>query len=797
QADMFPGMAAGSKLSAAPPPANAATKGPGPSKPNESLPVDIQCDGLFRFEADPYKATFHDQVDVKRANPSGPYDQMTCKVLIVHFDPAAPSAPGAPAASDAAAGAAPVVAVAPSPGGPPAEPRKGGFPKLEPARIEATGNPVIIRSPSRRVQARGQKLDYNIKQNSGSLTGPGWFKGGVPDGEVTRPLEATWKQMLSFGPDADLQRLAIEGTAHVEVVGMGQLDAAGIYLYLKEVVDPSPQAGGKKELVPVRMQAISSNAAQTAAARQAGKRSLPGVHIRSPQLSGDVHHLQAWFTQAVAAEVPLVAGAAPLANSRGPTGPLAPPPVSVYAPNARGAASGPRAAPQPEGPPPQHYHIEGQLLQLEARVGRQAQVSRVHVEGRVCLTETRGADPGARPLIVRGDRLDVDESVPEHGKVWVAGQPAHVEARELSLNGNEIELDRGENLAFVHGAGQMTIAVPADLSGKPMEKPQPLELTWLGSMVFDGKEATFRDHVVGRLEDQRLSSDVLHAYFDRPILFTQPAPQAQPKISRVLCQGNVFLERRTLAAATGQVETLERMKTEVLSVEPITGNLAASGPGWVRSVRVDNGHGVALPGAHSAPPPGAGAALPPRPDTLRPDQLHPPGTAQEKGLAFLGIHFEGRLTGNQQRHTMNFQDRVRCAYGPATSWDTVLDPDDPDKLGPTGVALLCDALQIVQAPAMPAHEASFQLDAAGNVRVEGQTYSARSETMTFDQEKDLLILKGNMRTPATLSRQEQIGGNSSNVLANRIMFWPKTNRTSLDGVQQLNANNTGPTGGRH
>ncbi|HEY2840476.1 MAG TPA: hypothetical protein VGJ26_15070, partial [Pirellulales bacterium] len=44
QADMFPGMASGSKLSAAPP-SSAGAKGPAPPKPNESLPVDIQCDG--------------------------------------------------------------------------------------------------------------------------------------------------------------------------------------------------------------------------------------------------------------------------------------------------------------------------------------------------------------------------------------------------------------------------------------------------------------------------------------------------------------------------------------------------------------------------------------------------------------------------------------------------------------------------------------------------------------------------------------------------------------------------------
>ena len=131
--------------------------------------------------------------------------------------------------------------------------------------------------------------------------------------------------------------------------------------------------------------------------------------------------------------------------------------------------------------------------------------------------------------------------------------------------------------------------------------------------------------------------------------------------------------------------SLEHMQAVDLTeiYKPTSGDVLARGPGWVRRVWIDTGSG--LPGFQG---PQAAAAAPPE--------------KPAEHLAYLGIDFQGRLTGNQQRQMMDFYDKVRCVYGPVPDWDTILEPDDPDKLvvqTKRHVLLTSDSLQVVQTQA--------------------------------------------------------------------------------------------------
>ena len=59
---------------------------PAAGKP-QSVPVEITCRGPFHFDMVGHMATFHDRVEVMKANPYGPSDQLACELLSLYFIP--------------------------------------------------------------------------------------------------------------------------------------------------------------------------------------------------------------------------------------------------------------------------------------------------------------------------------------------------------------------------------------------------------------------------------------------------------------------------------------------------------------------------------------------------------------------------------------------------------------------------------------------------------------------------------------------------------------------------------------
>jgi len=69
--------------------------------------------------------------------------------------------------------------------------------------------------------------------------------------------------------------------------------------------------------------------------------------------------------------------------------------------------------------------------------------------------------------------------------------------------------------------------------------------------------------------------------------------------------------------------------------------------------------------------------------------------------------------------------------------------------------------------------------------IEGMLFTARGARMSFNQKKDLMILEGYGRNPATLYYQEVVGGEEQKLHAKRIKYWPKTKATSIGGAQSM------------
>ena len=456
--------------------------------------------------------------------------------------------------------------------------------------------------------------------------------------------------------------------------------------------------------------------------------------------------------------------------------PLANPPVTQ-----RPSAAAP-------APPPSQYHIRGQLARMLINVEDKAmRLREIVVEKNVKLTETRTKLPTEQPLLIQGDTLQLTQTTPTASYVVVTGAPAYVEARGMTMSGGKLTLDRPNpqaNLFGIPGQGVMTLPMDRDLQGKPTGNRELLNLTWQGSLTFDGLTAKFERGVEARMSTQSLRTDRMDVIFTRPIAMgNSDVNQPQPEIERVNCYDGAFVESRTFEQQ--QLKAVERMTARTLSLHRPSGDFAADGPGEVVSVRLGKPKD---PNARDARNPLLGqgaignAGVPPIP-------LGPGGGNAAAGatptINYLNTRFQRSLRGNEIRREMTFSNQVRVLYGPVPDWNSVIDPDRPEQWAQQTVLIDADQLQINAVRDEATKTDSYNLVAEGNTLVEGTTFTARAPRLTYAQSKDLLVIEGDARTDAELHHQKQVGGQNSDTKAHRFMIWPSTNRVQVDGATFL------------
>ncbi len=774
------------------------------------LPVEVTCKGPFRFDVIKKVATFENQVNVLRINPTGPSDQLNCELLSVFFtdsaDPAASRSKGS---------------------GKRGKKQPAGSLKLRPQRIEAHGDPVVVHAPSEGVHARGQRLEYELKTgrivldgshpvmlqqdtneiharslqyqpaDTGELgrvvaKGPGWLRGRM-DERPDQLLEARWRELLRVRPDGENQLISFSGDAGLKFRGIGQLEAEEIHFWLLESKPPSPQE--KSRLRPDRM-----------LARRA-------VRMHSRGLSGTVEQLEVWFEPSTTggrdddlrptAEItrkPAVPSQAPLGGRPQGPRPAASSPFSALPDGLRNSDSPPATAPvrapsggsrhgdlppatQTTGQPTsgsatrqQHFRISGRLLRARMLLQEDGhtELSQLTVEDGVQFVETQTKQPDERPLLIRGDRLHVVDAAKPYAAITVTGRPAHFQGRGLGLTGPNINLNRGTNRLWIDAPGRMDLPIDRDLEGRRLANAGRMQIHWQDGMVFDGRTAKFEEAVTVTAPNWNLQTETLEVQFKTPIDFSDDKIEQDPKVQRLLCRGGVFMESVTFDAKAEQKQTShEQMQVTDLAVNLDSGALTAGGPGWVSSVRRGSDNPLA----------GRNGPGPPRPAKA----LEPAAGGSDDQLRGLHVRFQGSITGNviEGRREMTFRDRVRAAYAPVDAWEARLDVNDPDSLGPDGVVMYCDRLSVNQMAGPQAKGDTLELVAEGNTVVEGSKFTARAIRMAYAQAKGLLILEGDGRTDAKLFRQQRVGDPSSEFAARKIFYWPETQAMKFEGARSL------------
>ncbi len=810
--------------------ADATTAQPQPnSLKTRQLPVEVRCQGPFQFDLIAYIATFHDAVDVRRPNPlGGQGDQMNCELLSIFFAP------------KESAGA---------PNGKPDQTKKSAakpqaMPQLEPRRFEAKGIPVVVHAPSRNVDARAQTLQYDIvtgrmgMQSSDEVElhqesneahaksfvyepgpdgawlgyldsdGPGWLTAASRDNPEQR-FQARWAKKLTMLPQDQNHVISLTGSAWASYADRGSLSADEIHVWLYEV----PVA--QRTAQPQRRRTGNSSGGTGDALtwiRPVKMFADGGVNIDSPQLSGHVKRMNAWFREpALGSQVNQIAadnGPAPPSSSRPSTPQRSP------------------LAPRNSGAPQAHYEIKrGGLLEAWLTSGRQAQVEDVVLKDDVEFIQTPGPDDTQPPLQLVGDQITVLHA--PDAEIAVQGHPGQIGAQGLMMFGSAIQLNRPESRLWINGAGRMTWT-GARASAKPAAQPDanaaapsdafsvdgPMDIDWRDKMTFDGRTALYEGDVVShrvgnRIEDdgrrsqltQTVRTPSLEVTLHEPVNFAdlRPGPQTAERrqMEQMKCHGDVQLENRELI--DGHPAALEQMQLRDLVVSGITGAMSSQGPGRLYSWRLGSPSALLTPQATLAnrTTGRAGNPITALPVATGAAAASKPVTPQ---IYYLDVQFQNGITGNVLgRRQLTFNDQVRSLYGPVGAWDARLDPDDPHGIAPQCMLLSCDQMTVSEAgPRVNGGRSPMEMDARGNTRTEGQgetgeMFTAEAAGLSYSEAKGMLILRGDGRSDAQLFRQERPGAKPEQLRAGEIQYWPLTRRTYIPSAHSFNASQIGTT----
>jgi lipopolysaccharide export system protein LptA len=396
---------------------------------------------------------------------------------------------------------------------------------------------------------------------------------------------------------------------------------------------------------------------------------------------------------------------------------------------------------------------------------RKSEVSEVWTQGHVQVRQMHA--PDELPLHMTGERLYVQNRAKDDQLMTLRGSPAHVRDRGMHIEGQQISLDRQKNHSKVNGAGLLQLPVKRSLDGEELKEPKLLDVEWEEEMNFDGLNAKFLGNVRAVLNNDGMRSNMRCEEMDveltRRISFTENRGDADDKdrpnaeIARVFCKDGVEFDSYNYEDT--KLTEVRRGHFAEFTVNQVTGDTTGQGPGWIMGWRRGRGKRAGLtPNA-----------------TVKANRALKPDSAEWE---YMRIDFAGTADGNLQQKFNTFSEHVQIIYGPVERALMVIESDNLTKdAGRMG----CQNLRITQnEPQEKDQPGHVELLATGNVDLEGRTFNARADSVSFDESKGLYTLRSQGQREATIWRQTQLGGDLSRADARLMYFIPARNILKLD-----------------
>lgn len=393
-----------------------------------------------------------------------------------------------------------------------------------------------------------------------------------------------------------------------------------------------------------------------------------------------------------------------------------------------------------------------------------AEVTEIWTEGHVEIQQAQGTELEAMHLT--GQKLHLQNAGRDGQIVHLTGQPAVIRDRGLDIEGNDVFLDRARNLTWIEGPGTLRLPVNNDLDGRKLATSSLLTIWWKERMEFDGLTATFWDDVKAALNDSRVQCQEMEVVLAQRISFRGDAssnPQAE--VRRVICKDGVELDHSEYV--NKELTEIQHHRFAQMTIDQKTNRMEAVGPGEVTLWRPGRGNR---------------AALAPRATV----QANRPLESETANWDFTRVTFFGKTTGNIRDRQTTFNDRVRIVYGPVAH---PLDTIDPDNLPRAGGEMQCDSLTILQRRDDATKKTWVELKADDNVKLEGRSFHARADSITYDESKELYTLRSAGDRQVTIWRQTVPGGDYQEASGKSIWFIPSQNKLKLNQATGIRGSN--------
>ncbi|MBS0263376.1 MAG: hypothetical protein JSS02_15650 [Planctomycetes bacterium] len=421
-------------------------------------------------------------------------------------------------------------------------------------------------------------------------------------------------------------------------------------------------------------------------------------------------------------------------------------------------ASEPKAASPTGKQRSQPLHVVAEQIQVRALQDgdEDPQVAEVVTEGRVHIQQEHAK--GERPLDVKGDKLLLWNYGDSNQILEVFGAPAHVQDRQLQLKGPDIRFDRIANRATVKGPGELLVPVPKGMDGKPLSKPELLQVTWKEKMEFDGRLAKFFSDVHSKLSGSDMRCEEMDVMFTRRISFAEDSRRDQEvDIQSLVCRDGVDL--RSYEYEGTVLVGVRKARGYEFKFNRTTGVVTSQGGGGLEIWSLEGG----------------------KRDKKRTDARVDNMRAREVAPGvwkYTRILFDGTMRGNTNEQSTTFRDVKQVVYGTVANSTEAI--DDIENLPKDGGWMKCQELTLTHVPETKSTKAHVEMKATGNVALEGQSFNALAHQVSYDQSKGQYIISGDGTQDATIYREGTRGGRRSSQSAQLMRFTPAENAFSID-----------------